>query len=54
MEQTSIEFLKALVAAPSPSGFEQPAQRVWREYVGRFADSVETDVHGNCIGIKNA
>ena len=53
MNEKSLMFLKALVEAPSPSGFEQPAQRVWRENVGPHADRIETDVHGNCIGIKN-
>lgn len=43
-------FLKKLVDAPSPSGFEQPAQRVWRAEVSQFA-GVKSDVLGNAIGI---
>jgi len=54
MNQSSRDFLKALVEAPSPSGFEQPAQRVWRECVAPHADRVRTDTHGNCIAVKNA
>jgi putative aminopeptidase FrvX len=53
MNKKSLAFLKALLEAPSPSGFEQPAQKVWREYVEPHADRIETDVHGNCVGIKN-
>ncbi|MCK5328707.1 MAG: M42 family metallopeptidase [Candidatus Latescibacteria bacterium] len=53
MTSKSLSFLKALLEAPSPSGFEQPAQKVWRENVGPHADRIETDMHGNCIGIKN-
>ena len=53
MEKDSFAFLKALVEAPSPSGFEQPAQKVWRQYVSPYADRVETDLHGNCIAVKN-
>jgi endoglucanase len=49
----SLEFLKRLVDTPSPSGFERPAQEVWREYVSEFADRVESDVQGNSIGIVN-
>jgi endoglucanase len=49
MEDTSLAFLKELVEAPSPSGFEQPAQKVWRDYMARYAERVATDVHGNCI-----
>jgi putative aminopeptidase FrvX len=53
MNKKSLTFLKALLEAPSPSGFEQPAQKVWREHVEPHADRMETDVHGNCIAIKN-
>ena len=48
MRKESFEFLKKLVAAPSPSGYEQPAQRVFREYVAPFAE-ISTDVIGNAI-----
>ena len=41
------------MAAPSPSGFEQPAQRVVRERMGAWAEEVRTDVHGNVIAVKN-
>ncbi|HEY6839448.1 MAG TPA: M42 family metallopeptidase [Geobacteraceae bacterium] len=49
MRQESYDFLKELVAAPSPSGYEQPAQRVFRSYVSGFAP-VTTDVLGNVTG----
>lgn len=53
MTKDSRSFLEALMAAPSPSGFEQPAQRVVRERVAAWADEVRTDVHGNVIAVKN-
>jgi len=53
MRKESLQFLRDLIAAPSPSGFEQPAQRVVRDYVAPFADEVRTDVHGNVIAVKN-
>jgi len=53
MTKKSVEFLKRLVAAPSPSGFEQPAQRIWREYMAPYADEIRTDLHGNAIAVKN-
>jgi tetrahedral aminopeptidase len=53
MESQAHEFLKALLLAPSPSGYEQPAQAVVRAYVQSFADQVTTDVHGNVIVAKN-
>ena len=53
MREESVKFLQKLVDAPSPSGFEQPAQRLVREYVAPYADEVKTDVHGNVIAAKN-
>jgi endoglucanase len=52
-DKSSLSFLQSFVDAPSPSGFERPAQKVWREYVSGFADTVESDVQGNSIGIIN-
>ncbi len=53
MRAESLQFLKDLIAAPSPSGFEQPAQRVVRERMKAVADQISTDVHGNVIAVKN-
>ena len=50
MDSDNFDFLKELVEAPSPSGFEQPAQRVFRKHTEPFVDSLETDVMGNVIG----
>ncbi|MEN6430286.1 MAG: M42 family metallopeptidase [Coriobacteriales bacterium] len=47
MQPKSFEFLKTLVEAPSPSGYEQPAAAVFRDYVTPIADSVSTDVMGS-------
>lgn len=53
MRKESLQFLKDLIAAPSPSGFEQPAQRVVRARMEKYADEITTDVHGNVTCIKN-
>ena len=50
MNDESYALLKELVEAPSPSGYEQPAQRVFRAHVEPVVDSLETDVMGNVIG----
>jgi putative aminopeptidase FrvX len=50
MRKESLKFLEKLLDAPSPSGYEQPAQRVFREYVTPFCDEVTTDVMGNVFG----
>lgn len=47
MRQESLDFLRSLVEAPSPSGYEQPAAAVYREYVTPLADEVRTDVMGS-------
>jgi tetrahedral aminopeptidase len=54
MQKSRIEFLRAMVEAPSPSGFEQPVQSIVRKDMSAFADEVRTDVMGNVIGTINA
>lgn len=53
MDESRVAFLQRLVASPSPSGFEQPAQAVVRAEVQQFADEVRTDVMGNVIATLN-
>lgn len=53
MDEASLQFLKGLLTAPSPSGYEQPVQTVVREHVVSFADRVSTDWHGNVIAAIN-
>jgi len=52
MEKKMKKFFIDLVEAPSPSGFEQAAQEVYRKFIGEYADDVKTDVHGNVIAFK--
>ena len=51
MHDPALDFLKAIVAAPSPSGFEQPVARLYRDYVQPFADKVTTDILGNVSAV---
>ncbi len=53
MDPQARDFFQALLETPSPSGYEEPVQNLVRQYMADFADSVETDVHGNVIGCKN-
>ena len=53
MRNESLEFLRSLVATPSPSSFEQPVAKLYRDYVQPFADRVTTDVMGNVSAIIN-
>jgi len=54
MQKDSLEFLREMIELPSPSGYEQPVQRVVRKRMSTFADEVKTDVHGNVCGSLNA
>lgn len=49
MLSSSREFLLKLLGTPAPSGAEVPIQRVVREHMSSYADTVDTDVHGNVI-----
>ena len=53
MDDRAFDFLRDLLNSPSPSGYEQPVQAVVRNYVGRFANEVRTDWHGNVIAAVN-
>ncbi len=49
MNKQDFQFFKELVEAPSPSGFEQPAQRVIRKALTGVVDDIRTDVMGNVV-----
>ncbi|MCK4690481.1 MAG: M42 family metallopeptidase, partial [Desulfuromonadales bacterium] len=49
MNKKDFAFLKELVETLSPSGYEQPAQRVIRAQLVEHADELSTDVMGNLI-----
>lgn len=49
----AIAFLKRLLDAPGPSGFETLAGRSWRTEAETFADRVSIDVAGNCMAEIN-
>jgi tetrahedral aminopeptidase len=53
MQEPQLQFLKDLLHAPSPSGYERPVQDVVRRYASGFADEVKTDWHGNVIAAVN-
>lgn len=52
MERELRKFFTDLVEAPSPSGFEQAAQDVYRRFASKYTDDVKTDVHGNVIALR--
>lgn len=53
MRDASYEFLKKLLGAPGPSGYEGAAASVWREEAGKFAE-VRGDRMGNSFATLGA
>jgi endoglucanase len=53
MELQAKEFLKRILTTPSTTGFEESVQHVVREYAKPFADTIDTDIHGNVIVARN-
>lgn len=53
MRSDSFAFLEAIVNTPSPSGYEEAAAQVYRDYTEPFADQVWTDAHGNTAAVLN-
>ena len=53
MRTQQLEFLKRLVNTPSPVGHETRGQRVWLDYVAKFADETFSDAYGNCVAVLN-
>ena len=52
LDRSALDFLKTMLSSPSPSGYEQPVQKLWADYTKRFAE-IRNDVHGNTIGVLN-
>ncbi|HEX9483473.1 MAG TPA: M20/M25/M40 family metallo-hydrolase [Gemmatimonadaceae bacterium] len=50
---SSFAFLKRLLDAPAPSGFETAAARAWRSEAEQFAHKVSVDVTGNSMAEVN-
>ncbi len=53
MDRKEQEFLEELLITPSPTGFESQGQKVWKNYVEQFADSVEADAYGSACAKLN-
>lgn len=47
MEDRAVNFLRRLLDAPGPPGYERIPARVWRDEADTFADEVTHDVLGN-------
>ena len=53
MDTAAHDFLIKILETPSASGYEEPVQKIVREYLKSCAEKIETDAHGNVIGTAN-
>lgn len=51
MDTEQRDFLDSLLETASPSGFEQPSQRTWIDFLSPYADEIRTDEYGNAIAV---
>jgi len=51
MQRGPLTFLKKLLTTPTVSGHETTGQRLWIDYVRKFADEVTVDSYGNAIAV---
>ena len=49
MKKESMDFLKKIMTAPSPSGYEDRVRKLLYEKMSKYDDNVRIDVHGNVI-----
>jgi len=49
LDKESQSFLEDLLITPSPTGYEADGQKVWKEYVKKYSDKVETDAYGSVV-----
>jgi endoglucanase len=53
METKSLDFLKRLMALPTPSGWESDGMRLAADYLAPAADRLDFDLHGNLHAVLN-
>lgn len=52
-DKSALKFFESLLSTVGPSGYEEEPAAVFRGYLEKFCDRVETDVLGNTIGVLN-
>lgn len=49
MQTSALDFFRSAIETPSPSGYEEPIQKLIKSYISPSADEVRLDIHGNLI-----
>lgn len=52
-DKSALKFFESLLSTVAPSGYEEEAAAVFRNYLSKFCDKVDVDVMGNTIGVLN-
>lgn len=53
MTKSQKQFLIKLLNEPSPSGYEEPVQKIWKNEVSKFCKNISKDSHGNITAVLN-
>ena len=53
MNESQKQFLIKLLNEPSPSGYEEPVQKIWKNEVSKFCKNISKDSHGNITATLN-
>jgi putative aminopeptidase FrvX len=53
MTESQKQFLIKLLNEPSPSGYEEPVQKIWKNEVSKFCKNITKDSHGNLTAVLN-
>lgn len=49
----SLEFLENYLNVASPTGYEHEGQKIWKNYIKNYVDTVEVDHYGTTYGVIN-
>lgn len=53
INNNSLNFLKKLMGASSPAGFEFEVRKIWKEEMNDKCEKIEADYHGNIWAVAN-
>jgi len=53
LNDKALQFLKAYLNNPSPTGFESAGQRIWLDYLKPYIDEYFVDTYGTVVGVIN-
>ncbi len=49
LDQESQTLLEELIITPSPTGYESKGQQIWKDYLKKYSDRVESDAYGSAL-----